>query len=81
MKVANISPKDVAEFRYLGLTVLNQNYIYKETKNVLKFENACHLSFHILLSSFFPRENVKIKMYETILLCVVLYEHRSWCLT
>lgn len=74
--VANTSLKDVTEFRYLGLTVINQNYVFKEIKNILKLEYTCHLSFHTILS-LFSSENVEIKIHKTILLCVVLYEYGS----
>jgi hypothetical protein len=38
-------------------------------------------SVHKLLSSLLLSENVKIRIYETIILPVVLYECETWSLT
>jgi hypothetical protein len=73
MKVANKTLKDAAKFIYLGFTVINQNCICKEIRNILNLKNACHLSFQNILSFCLLSENVKIKIYKTIILCVVLY--------
>ena len=52
---------------------MNQNYIQEEIKSRLKSENAgCH-SVQNLLSSSLLSQNVKIKIYRTIILPVVLY--------
>jgi len=32
----------VEEFRYLGTTLTNQNFIQEEIKSILKSENACY---------------------------------------
>jgi hypothetical protein len=64
---------NVSQFRYLGMTVTNQNLIQEEIKRRLNSGNACYhsvqnpLPFRLLLKS------VKVRVYKTIILPVVLY--------
>ena len=48
---------------------------------VLKLGNACYYSVQNLLSSRLLSKNVKIKIYRTIILPVVLYGCETWSLT
>jgi len=50
----------VEEFKYLGTTVTNQNYIQEEIKSRLKSVNACCHSVLNLLSSILLSKNLKI---------------------
>jgi hypothetical protein len=43
----------VAEFRYLGIVLTNQNCINKEIKSKLNLGNACYHSVQSLVSSHF----------------------------
>ena len=61
------------EFKYLGTTLTNQNYIQQKIKNSLKLVNDCYYSVKNLLSCGLLSKNVKIKIYRTIILPVVLY--------
>ena len=71
----------VEEFKYLGTTLTNQNSIQKEIKSRLKLGNACYHSVQNLLSSSLLSKNLKIKIYRTIILPVVLYGFETWSLT
>jgi hypothetical protein len=71
----------VQQFKYLGTTLTNQNSIDEEIKSRLKSGNACYHSEQNLLSSSLLSKNVKIKIYRTIILPVVLYGCESWSLT
>jgi hypothetical protein len=70
----------VKEFIYFGTTLINQNSIEEEIKSRFKSGKACYLSVKSLLSSSLPSKNVKIKIYRTIILPVVLYGCESWSL-
>jgi hypothetical protein len=69
------------QFKYLGTTLTDQNSIQEEIKSKLKSENACSLSVQNLLSSSLLSKNVKIKIYRTIILPVVLHGCETWSLT
>jgi predicted ABC-class ATPase len=69
------------EFKYLGTTLTNQNAIQEEIKSRLRAENACYYSVQNLLSSRLLSKNLKIKIYRTIILQVVLYGCETWSLT
>jgi len=65
----------MVEGKYLGTTLTNQNSILEEIKSTLKSWKACYHSVKNLLSSSLLSKNIKIKIYRTIILSVVLY----WC--
>jgi hypothetical protein len=69
------------QFKYLGTTVTNQNWIQEEIKRRLKSGNACYHSVQNLLSSCLLLKNVKVRIYKTIILPVVLYGCETWSLT
>jgi hypothetical protein len=70
----------VEEFKYLGTTITNKNSVQEEIKSRLKSLNFCYHSVQILLSSSLLSKNLKIKIYSTIILPVVLYGCESWSL-
>ena len=70
----------VEEFEYLGITLTNQNSIAEEIKSRLRSGNACYHSVQNLLSSRLLSKNLKIKIYRTIILPVVLYGCEIWSL-
>jgi len=65
----------------LGTTLTNQNSIAEEIKCRLRSGNACYHSVENLLSSRLLYKNLKIKIYRTIILTVLLYERETWSLT
>jgi len=65
----------------LGTNLTNQNSIAEEIKSRLKSGNACYHSVQNLLSSRLLSKNLKVKIYRTINLPVVLYGHETWSLT
>ena len=68
-------------FNYLGSLLINQNYIQEEIKCRLKAGNSCYYSVQTLLSSRLLSKDLKIKIYKTIILPVVLYGCATWSLT
>jgi len=68
-------------FKYLERTVTNQTSIQEEIKSKMKSENVCcHLLQNLLSFSLFSR-NIKIRIYRTMILPVVLYGCENWSLT
>jgi len=62
----------VEEFKYLGTTLTDQNSVAEEIKSRLKSGNACYHSVQNLLFSRVVSNNLKIKIYRTVILPVVL---------
>jgi hypothetical protein len=71
----------VSQFKYLGTIITNQNLIQEEIKRRLNSGNACYYSVQNLLSSRLLSKNVKIRLYKTIILPMVLYVSETWFLT
>jgi hypothetical protein len=77
----NNSFERMEQFKFLGTTLINRYSIQKEIKSTLKSVNTCyHLVLNVVPYSLLSK-NIKIKIYRTIILPVVLYECETWSLT
>jgi hypothetical protein len=77
IKIGNRSFENVSQFKYLGMTVRNKNFIQKEIKRRLNSGNVCYHLVRNLLSSHLLSENVKVRIYKTIILPAVLYRYEK----
>jgi uncharacterized protein YoxC len=62
----------VEEFKYLETILKKQNSIQEEIKGRLKSGNACYHSVQNLSSSSFLSKTIKVKIYRTVILPVVV---------
>jgi hypothetical protein len=62
-------------------TLTHQNNINDEIKSRLNSGNACYYSVQNLLSSRIIYKKLKIKIYKTVILPVMLYGCETWSLT
>jgi hypothetical protein len=81
IRIVNKLFEKMSKFKYLGMTLTNQNDIHDEIKSRLDLGNAFYYSVHNLLSSCLISKNLKIKIYKTVILSVVLYGCKTWSLT
>jgi hypothetical protein len=72
-KITNRSFDNVAQFKNLGTAVTSQNLIQNKIKRRLNSGKACYHSVQVFLSTRLLSQNVKIRIYKTIILPVVLY--------
>ena len=62
IKIGNRSFENVAQFRYFGMRMTNQNLIQEEIKRRLNLGDACYHSVKNLLSSHLLSQNIKIRI-------------------
>jgi hypothetical protein len=73
IEIANRWFQNVSQFKYLGTTLTNKNLIQEEIKSRLSSGNDCYHSAQNLLSSHLLSKNLKMGLYMTIILPVILY--------
>ncbi|KAJ4448760.1 hypothetical protein ANN_00151 [Periplaneta americana] len=81
IKIGDLSFAEVEKFKYLGATVTNINETGEEIKRRINMGNACYYSVEKLLSSSLLSKNLKVRIYKTLILPVVLYGCETWTLT
>ena len=73
VSIDNSTFERVEDLKHLGTTLTNQNSIPEEIKSRLRSGNSVYHSVQNPLSSRLLSRNLKIKIYRTIILPVVLY--------
>ncbi|KAJ4430296.1 hypothetical protein ANN_22509, partial [Periplaneta americana] len=81
IKIGNLSFEEVEKFKYLGATVTNIKDTREEIKRRINMGNACYYSVEKLLSSSLLSKNLKVRIYKTVILPVLLYGCETWTLT
>ncbi|KAJ4443744.1 hypothetical protein ANN_05522 [Periplaneta americana] len=81
IKIGDLSFEEVEKFKYLGATVTNINDTREEIKRRINMGNACYYSVEKLLSSSLLSKNLKVRIYKTVILLVLLYGCETWTLT
>jgi hypothetical protein len=77
----NRSFEGEVKFKYSRTTLIDQTYMHEEIKIRLNSGNACYHSDQKLLSYSVLSRNVKVKIYKTKILPVVLCGCETWSLT
>jgi hypothetical protein len=72
IEIGHRSFENISQFKYLGMTITNQNLIQEEIKRRLNSDNARYHSVQNLLSSHLLSKNIRFRMLKTVILHVVI---------
>ncbi|KAJ4445522.1 hypothetical protein ANN_12202 [Periplaneta americana] len=82
IKIGDLSFEKVEKFKYLGATLTNINDTREEIKRRINMGNACYYSIEKLCHHLVCcQKNLKVRIYKTVILPVVLYGCETWTLT
>jgi hypothetical protein len=81
IKTVNSSFEKVEDFIYLGKILMNKNFLQAGIKRRWKPGNVCYHSVQNILSFSLLFKNIKIKIYRTVILSVILYGCKTCSLT
>jgi len=81
VRTNNSSSERMEQFKYLGTTLTNQKSILVKIKSKLKSENTRYHLVQNFVSASLLSKNIKINIYRTTILPVVLYGCETWSLT
>ncbi|KAJ4445964.1 hypothetical protein ANN_12650 [Periplaneta americana] len=73
IKIEDLPFEEVEKFKYLGATVTNINDYREKIKLTINMANACYYSVEKLLSFSLLSKNLKVRIFKTVILPVVLY--------
>ncbi|KAJ4447973.1 hypothetical protein ANN_09983 [Periplaneta americana] len=80
IKTGDLSFEEVKKFKYLGEIVTDIINTREEIKRRINVGNLCYYSVEKLLSSSLLSKDLKVRIYKTVILPVVLYGYESWTL-
>ncbi|KAJ4442529.1 hypothetical protein ANN_04116 [Periplaneta americana] len=72
INIGDLSFEEVEKFKYLGATITNINDTREEIKRTINMGNACYYSVEKLLPSSLLSKYLKVRIYKTVMLPVVL---------
>jgi len=81
MKSDNSSFERAEQFKCLSTALTAHSSVQEEIKSNLKSGNSCYHSVQNVLSSSLLPKIMKMKIYSTVILCVVLYGCDTWSVT
>jgi hypothetical protein len=73
INIGHVSFENISQFKHLGTSVTSLNLIQEENERRLKSGNVCYHSVQKPLPSRLLSKNLKLRIYNIIILHLVLY--------